>query len=140
VAHDDVGAHRHPNDVFVFVKAYMGSRDLHQPPLLVLPVARARLVQPLPSTIPVPRRPLDENRRKELYALADTCQDQLQLPSAAQYLRKLANSDQAIVSLAPFHWVGQVPAQRLRVTESANPHFPHLPEPTWQLRVRFRSL
>ena len=137
---DDIGPYANARDVFALVKELMGSTSLLQPPLLVLPARRAGNVR-LTPTSSASRRAFTDDRRKELQALASVCEGDLGLQRAAHYLRRLACSDQ-IANRPPAHdWLANVrvaPSPPLEPT--GNEHFPHLPPPAWQLKVRFRGV
>ena len=135
---DDVGPYADARDVFALLKEYMGSTGLLQPPVLVLPVNRANRVRACPVTS-APRHVFSEDRRKELRSLASVCDADLGLHRAAHYLRRLVCSDQADLRPPTHDWLaGIAVAPPPPVETTGNEHFPHLPPPAWQLKVKFR--
>ena len=76
----------HPQAVYCCIKEYMGSRDLKQAPVLVLPAGRS-LVTPMPTHV-VPRIPLAAATISNYTKLACKCQD-FNLPNAAKALADL---------------------------------------------------
>ena len=137
---DDVGPYADARDVFALLKEYMGSTDLLQPPLLVLPINRANRV-PVPPVISAPRNEYTEDRRKELRSLALVCDTEIGLQRAARYLRYLACSDQADLQPPTHNWlVGVAVAPPPPAEPTGNQHFPHLPPLAWQLKVKFRAV
>jgi len=137
---DDVGLFANARDVVAFVKEYMGSTGLLQPPVLVLPANRANKVHRTPGAA-ASRRPYSEDRCKELQSLASVCEADLGLPRAADYLRHLVGSDQVGRQPLNHDWLAGVAVAPLPPAEpTGNEYFPHLPPPAWQLKVKFRAV
>jgi len=137
---DDVGPYANARDVVAFVKEYMGSTGLLQAPVLVLPANRANKVRRTPDTAAA-RRPYSEDRLKELQSLASACEADLGLQRAADYLRRLACSDQAGGRPVNHDWLAGMAVAPPPPTEpTGNECFPHLPPPAWQLQVKFRAV
>ena len=129
---DDVGPYADDHE------ECMGSTGLLQPPVLVLPVNRANRVRACPVTS-APRHTFSDDRRKELRSLASVCDADLGLHRAAHYLRRLVCSDQAELRPPTHDWLaGIAVAPPPPVETTGNEHFPHLPPPAWQLKVKVR--
>ena len=129
-------------DVFCCVKAYMHSSDLQQPPLMVLPASRCReeTMHPAPRTT-VPREPFTDDRCKELRALASLLRaPHFDLQRGADALEKLAEGEPPVpAELAPTSWLASDEADYFApMVPSGNELYPHLPESSWHLLVRFK--
>lgn len=129
-----------PFDVMALVKTFMSDYHLQQPPILVLPAARACRVAPGPSAL-VPRAEVTDRRKQELKVFADV----LQLPAynlldAAAYVRGLMAPRQAISDLPALSWLVSQAGVPPGVSHTDNGHFAHLPEAPWHLKVRYKRL
>ena len=128
----------HDHDVFCCTKTYMRSPTLQDPPLRVLPVERAGwIVAHSPQTW-ASHEPPSDKRAKELRELANLVRSADHgMPDAADALEELAAG-----SLAPpipqTPWLIGVCLPLADVHDSGNVLFPHLPDTSWQLLVRFK--
>ena len=145
------GSNTHNLDVYCLVKAYMRDTRPQQDPVLLLPISRARLVaQAAPETVLVhcPKEvkgPQEVKQHKEtkllrLTTLRDLCRvPMLGLLSAAAAIDELIERLQTKQAVPNAGWLAVPPAALPPVVSTANPIFPHLPEETFHMAVRFRA-
>ena len=136
------GFHGDEADVFACVKTYMHSTALQQPPLMVLPLDRLRAahdVGPVPEFL-VPGAESPE-RAKELRELAVLLRGAVyNMPLAADALALLADGPPGPPQLPPTPWLAEECDNRFsRLIASQNELFPHLPDTSWHLLVRFKQ-
>lgn len=125
--------------VYCCVKAYMRDTKLQQPPVFCMPARRAALVSSPAPVDALPPSPLSKAEILTFMRLARLCKDELELPRAAEALDKLVRDrgyyKTQLIWLETFqqeHWLDALAAR------TSNPHFPHLPETSWQLTARLR--
>ncbi len=128
----------HPLDVMVCVKAYMASRNLQDPPTLVIPhrsLTNVNSSEPLDSKH---LHPLTEGSIKAYFALASICDEisSHDMSKAASALRTLATDRTCVLPWSRF--LSQNHPPRLREKELGHPMFPHLPDVSWRLVSRTR--
>ena len=134
------------SDVFCLTKVYMHETKLHQPPLMVLPGAKAGLVLPRagPSSLKETRECPHDKRRSDLRDMAQELRNpanrllQYYLPATADYYDALVQGSQRrmparSVFLASSRCVGR------GIQPTGNEQFPHLPHSAWRLMVRFKE-
>jgi hypothetical protein len=133
-----------PEDVCCMVKSYMHDRELLQPPLVVLPADRARLITDPAPTMLCSREALQPARKEQLLAFADLLEKpEFHYLEAAKYMRHLANQEQGrVTSLLRLQWLQtlrrEVSSSPLQA--SGNPYFAHLPEIPWRLLASFQAM
>ena len=133
-------------DVFCLTKVFMHETRLHQPPLLVLPGAKAGLVVPRsgPPGLKETRECPHGDRRKDLRDMAAELRKpanrllQYYLPATADYYDALVQGSlrhmpARSVFLASPRFAGA------NVQPTGNEQFPHLPHSAWRLMVRFKE-
>ena len=127
-------------DVFCCVKTYMHDSRLQQPPLCVLPASRVRgSGVPASPTTMMPRVPPTAAKKKDLRDLAAILRGEVyNLHRGADALDALADGPPAVV-FPPSPWLGSsTPDPMTRIIPSTNELFPHLPDSSWHLLVRFK--
>ena len=128
-------------DVFCCVKTYMHSTTLQQPPKLVLPLVHKNLIVPQCPGVFEEETPMGEDRANHLHHMAAFLRKEPYcLSEAADDLETLIRGT-PVPDLPPTPWLEEqlpVPAQAL--TSTGNELFPHLPDTSWQLLVRFKNL
>lgn len=134
--------HGDDQDVLGCVKTYMHSSSLQQAPLLVLPAARRRAAQS--EMLPHPTRmmvlePLKDARRKELRELAAVLRtDTYRMSAGADALDALAAGPPA-EQFPPTLWLcNEGMGSTEAMCHTGNELFPHLPDLSWNLLVRFK--
>ncbi len=131
-------ANRDAKDVFCIVKTYIRDTKQQQSPVLVLPVARARLVQSRAPT-KIVERDLKPERLVQLRNLYDACNSaRVGLHKGAVALAALIDQRHAEMEVPGPGWLAAPPQALLPVVSTANPIFPHLPEVSFALSVTFR--
>ena len=134
-------AHGDECDVFGCVKTYMHDSRLQQAPVLVLPAERVRSsgVTGSPTTM-LPREPLNDDAQKKLRDLAAALrQTMYDLQRGADALDALAAGPPAPV-FPPSPWLeSPILDPRQLIVQSGNELFPHLPDASWHLMVRFKK-
>ena len=127
-------------DIFCCVKTYMRDRRLQQHPLRVLPASRCRAAGMVASpTTMVPRHEFPEKYITQLRELAAILRSQVYaLHRGADGLDKLADGPGVPVFPSAI-WL-EMPAwdPRAPIVPSGNELFPHLPDSSWHLMVRFK--
>jgi len=128
-------------DVFCCVKTYMHSSCLQQPPLMVLPASRTRAAN-ITAAAPeatLARATFSAERCNELRGLAALLRGpQFNLHRGAAALEKLANGPPP-VEHPPSPWLASGDADYyMPLVPSGNELYPHLPESSWHLLVRFK--
>ncbi len=130
----------HDEDVFILVKQHMHSKELQQPPLLILPYSHLDAVA---STIPLgykPRHAVDEARARKLRKFVGVFREAglLNFPAAATYYEDLLNGG----GLHPPPQSQFLMGHRLHAATSCYPtqnvEFPHLPTTSWEMKVRYQ--
>lgn len=132
-------AHGGPFDVFCCVKTYMHSPHLQDPPLMVLPTERAKQVQVRHPTTYIPIQTFSRQRAEELRALAKLLRrEPSAMPDAAEALEAmLGPHPEPPLPASP--WLDEDAARPVDLlAETGNTLFPHLPDSSWQLLVRFK--
>lgn len=128
------------HDVFCCVKTYMHDDHLQQAPVLVLPADRVRSsgVSGSPRTA-IPRAPLSDARKADLRDLATALRQTVyNLQRGADALDELAAGPPAIVFPSSQWLESAVFDPRAVLAPSRNELFPHLPDSSWHLMVRFK--
>ena len=134
-----IGSQIQSDAVYCCIKEFMGSRDLKQAPVLVLPAER-RLATPLPEHVN-PRIGLSAATINNYTKLACKCQE-FNLPHAAQGLQDLMfdlsyNLDPLTwltEDRLPYRWLGEADDPRHR----GNTFFPHLPGSSFNMLAHDR--
>ena len=128
-------------DVFCCVQTYMHSTTLQQPPVLVLPLVRQNLIVSQRPGVFEEETPMDAKRASHLHDMAAFLRKEPYcLSEAADDLETLIRGT-PVPDLPPTPWLEEqlpVPGQVLNST--GNELFPHLPDTSWQLLVRFKNL
>lgn len=127
-------------DIFCCVKTYMRDRRLQQHPLCVLPASRCRAAGMLASpTTMLPRLVFKEKFITQLRELAAILRSEVYaLHRGADALDELADGP-GVPAFPSAIWL-ETPAwdPRAPIVPSGNELFPHLPDSSWNLMVRFR--
>lgn len=127
-------------DVFCCVKTYMHDTRLQQPPVLVLPARRVRgSGVPASPTTMVPREPLSFVQQRTLRDLAALLrEDPYNLHTGADALDALAAGPPPQI-FPPAQWLeSQAFDPQVLIVNSGNELFPHLPDASWHVMVRFK--
>lgn len=125
----------HPNDVMCCVKTYMRSAKLSHLPTLVIPNGRdLRVTTPEPLDVKKSYE-LSDDKVECYLTLAKMCEEDLEMPQAAQRLRDMVLIRKYVVPQAP--WLRNPEVARLGQLELGEPIFPHLPAVSWRLVSRF---
>ena len=144
------GSNTHDLDVYCLVKAYMRDTRPQQDPVLLLPISRARAVtQAAPATVlehcpQEVKGPQEVKQHKvttlmRLTTLRDLCRVPiLGLFSAAAAIDELIERSQTKQAVPNAGRLAVPPEALPPVVSTANPIFPHLPEETFHMAVRFR--
>ena len=135
-----------PHDVISLVKSYMHDRCLQQPPLVVLPAGRLRILgAPTPTRL-ILREVLLPARKEQLLQLAGMlCKEEYRYPAAAVYIRGLADpAPNRDTQLPRLNWLNRLlvaPApMQLHDAQSSNSYFAHLPQISWNLLATFKAM
>ena len=129
-------------DVFACVKTYMHDTGLQQPPLMVLPASRVRDAQLGLAPAAYQADPeLTPQRQGELRDLARMLRtDVYKLDRAADALEELARGV-PMTNLPSTPWLDEdVGNPFAPIVASNNELFPHLPDTSWHLLVRFKRM
>ena len=128
------------HDVFCCVKTYMRDAHLQQPPVLVLPSNRVQNSgMPARPQKMLPRHPLSDKAKKDLRDLAAALRANIyNLQRGADALDALAaGPPEPVFPSSP--WLESVVFDpRVILAPSGNELFPHLPDSSWHLMVRFK--
>ncbi len=118
----------------------MHSKELQQPPLLILPYSR---VERVASNVPLnskPRHAVEEARARKLRKFAAIFRQDdgtLSFPAAATYYEDLLNGG----GLHPPPQSQFLMGHRLQAANcypTQNVEFPHLPTTSWEMKVRYQ--
>ena len=127
-------------DVFCCVKTYMHSNHLQQPPLMVLPAKRVRAgdLSSTPTSI-LDRERFSLERRDELLGLAELLRrPAFNLQRGADALEQLV-AGPGQVELPESPWLASDARDYYSpLVSSGNELYPHLPDSSWHLLVRFK--
>ena len=128
-------------DVFCCVKTYMHSNTLQQPPVLVLPLVRQNLIVSQRPGVFEEETPMDEKRASHLHDMAVFLREEpYGLSEAADDLETLIRGP-PVPDLPPTPWLEEpLPAPTQGLASTGNELFPHLPETSWHLLVKFKHL
>lgn len=126
------------DSVYCCVKTYMRDLHLQQPPVHLMPAARADRVKQrsnVPTQI-VPFKDFSKDEVKHVVGLVQQCRN-LDLPLAAAALEGLLQPRQVL--LPTLKWLatyslGQMAPWLPRAT--GNPYFPHLPASSWKMLAK----
>jgi hypothetical protein len=125
--------------VYCCVKTYMRDLRLQQPPVYLMPSARAERVtqQARAPTQIVPSKDYSETEVKHIVELIHVCRRELNLPAAASELERLIRPGQMLV---PEHrWLATYSLGNMAPwlpPATRNPFFPHLPVSSWKLLAK----
>lgn len=128
------------NDVIVLVKTFMSDTALQQAPMCFLPEHRAARVAGVPQACLPTVPPTEEQRDMWLRLAAELDKSSYGLHRAAAFLRRLARPPVAPLNMTDFTWLRQVLPHPHQPLVGPPPVNQHLPEPPWQLRVRYKRI
>ena len=119
----------------------MHSSTPQQPPVLVLPLVRQSLIVSQRPGVFEEETPMDANRASHLRDMARFLgKEPYCLSEAADDLETLIRGT-PVPDLPPTPWLEeQLPTPAQALTNTGNELFPHLPDTSWQLLVRFKNL
>jgi hypothetical protein len=125
------------SDVVCCVKTYMHSSALQQRPLVVLPRHRLVALSGSPTTM-LPRNRLSAERRQELRDLAQLLRGEpYNIHRGANELERYADGP-GPCSFPPTPWLAQEAGNWRVPLQPGTALFPHLPETSYPLRVRYK--
>jgi len=125
-------------DVFCCVKTYMRDRRLQQAPLLILPRDRCERIQVPGPTSHIPVE-ISGDRRAKLERLAHILEKDIYgYYRAAQKIREMLRG--TVPDFPALGWLGEAPkCLEALAPATKNIQFPHLPETSWHVQVRYHS-
>ena len=125
-----------PNDVMMCVKTFMRSKDVQQAPVMVIAHRQKDALRPDGPNTFYPLKEPSETALSHMLELAALCEDDFNMPRAAEALRSLATGPR-VYQLPRDNWLPRPNDRRQPLPgQGGNPYFPHLPETSWHLLVK----